>query len=271
MRVDIITQTASGVLDASGNGTLTIAPSVGQWWAPLLIRVSADSYGPNANPFQGSANPYAELYYGAPTILDTSTRVDDTIQGNNDTSGILSGTVVPYGQALTVKWTGGLPRGRMVFVMYGQSSDTAPAFGFSIPQIMGPHFSGKPTSPQAWQAPNTLSSLGFNFGNPANGDFAVLLPDLPPTSQLYLHSMQWSWSVTNTNISGNWVNGLAAGAVVMGSDRVNGTDSRFLDWKGMALRFGDGITFYSTGPAAANASICTGTVVYAVQAYSEAS
>jgi hypothetical protein len=229
-------------------------PDVGQYWAPFVIRVASATIG------QG-INPYAAMYYGAINVDDNGTFVDDTLQGNGDTSGVLSGTVVQPGEAITVLWRGGVPGGRVLADLYGQSSDTPPSQGFSVPQIMGPHFFAKPRYPQAWQAPGNMMAVNIFFDNPGPAGTVVIIPPVGATTQLFLHSMQWHWSVANNAVQGNWINNVK----ILGSEAASDLSSRYLNWKGLQLNYGDNFSFTQTGGAVAATSRCFGTVVYALQ------
>ncbi len=135
-RSDYLQKSGSVQLDASGNGTVTLKPDVGQYWTPRFVRVSTLS--------QGAPLPYCAVYHGAVTIKNQTTFIDDTYMGNGDTSSIIAGTVVQFGEAITAVWSGGNGGDTAVLTVYGSSQDTPPSVS-DMPSTPGTHFSGKQT------------------------------------------------------------------------------------------------------------------------------
>lgn len=137
MRTDLLSRTGSVVFDATGTGTVTLRPDVGEWWTPTLTRVST---------INQTGTSYAAVYHGAVSDISPSAFIDDTFQGQGDSSSMVSGTVVAFGEGITAKWIGGVPGDTGILVLNGLSSDTPPALGYSIPTTPGAHFRGNLTA-----------------------------------------------------------------------------------------------------------------------------
>jgi len=136
-RTDILNALNTVTLDANGNGQCSVNPSVGQYWAPLLIRVSTKS---NSVPVASCT-----VYHGAVGVKDPTTYIDDTADGNNDTSSIIAGVTVQYGENITAVWANGTPGDIAVLIVNGVTLNTPPSEG-QLPQVPGTHFSGKPVT-----------------------------------------------------------------------------------------------------------------------------
>jgi hypothetical protein len=132
MTTSYLTKFGQCVLDAGGHGRITLAPDVGQYWLPTTVHVGTTL---------GTGFTQASLHAGAITVVDSTTRKDYTFEGNSDTSTILSGTVVEFGQAVTVDFNTGVPGDIGIMEIIGVSSDTPPTIGIS-PGIPGARFSG---------------------------------------------------------------------------------------------------------------------------------
>lgn len=130
---DYLNRSGSVQLDINGNGTVTLRPDVGQWWAPKFVRVST--------LIQQTPVAYCVVYHGAVTVKNQTTFLDDTFLGNGDSSSIVSGTVVQFGEAITAVWTGGNPGDTAVLTLYGISSSVPPSIG-EMPSVPGTHFAG---------------------------------------------------------------------------------------------------------------------------------
>lgn len=121
-------------LDSSGNGTIILRPDRGQNWAPLFVRVSSNN--------QGTPIPYCALYHGSPGVPAQATQfIDDTYLGNGDTSSMISGTPVLFGEALIFKFQNGVAKDTVSASVFGMTSDLPPNLDL-IPQVPGTHFSG---------------------------------------------------------------------------------------------------------------------------------
>jgi hypothetical protein len=134
-RSDYLTMSTSVVLDSNGNGTATLAPSVGQYWTPKLVRVGTT--------LLSSPVAYCVLYEGAATVKNQTTFIDDTSAGSGDTTSMVAGTVVQFGEALTAVWIGGNPGDTAVMSVFGVSCNTPPSES-DLPTTPGTHFAGKP-------------------------------------------------------------------------------------------------------------------------------
>lgn len=131
MSLTYLNQTKSAVFDASGTATVVLRPDVGQWWQCSLIRVSTGSQTPPLS--------YAAVYHGSQAAVGPTTFIDDTFQANSDSSTIISGVVVQFGDAVIVKFQNGTAGDVAIATLYGQSSDRPDEFQLLSP---GTHFVG---------------------------------------------------------------------------------------------------------------------------------
>jgi hypothetical protein len=130
--------TQPGKLDANGDTLIVLRPDMGQNWAPLFVRVSTSG--------RNSPIAYCALYHGSPGVpVQQSQFIDDTFLGNGDTSSMISGTPVLFGEALLFSFQGGTPGDTAIATVYGMTSDIPPNLDL-LPQVPGTHFSGKPTT-----------------------------------------------------------------------------------------------------------------------------
>lgn len=121
-------------LDSSGNGTITLRPDVGQNWAPLFVRVSSN--------IQATPVPYCAVYHGSPGVSPQSSQfIDDTFLGNGDSSSMIAGTPVLYGQAIIFQFKNGTPNDIVTASVFGMQSDLPPNLDL-VPQVPGTHFAG---------------------------------------------------------------------------------------------------------------------------------
>lgn len=134
-RTDILSAINTTQLDANGNGTCTVRPDVGQYWAPMVVRVSTN--------IKLTPVPACTIYHG-PTAANAiaTAYIDDTALGSQDTSSIIAGVSVQYGEAITAVWTGGTPGDVAILIVNGVTLTTPPSVG-QIPQVPGTHFAGK--------------------------------------------------------------------------------------------------------------------------------
>ncbi len=104
-----LTEAASVVLDASGNGSVRLRPAnTRTTWKVASVQVTVSS---NAN------EPTANVYMNTPTGAD----LGGTYTGSNDTCSGLNVELYP-GQALAVQWRGGDPGARATATVYGTTA-----------------------------------------------------------------------------------------------------------------------------------------------------
>jgi len=120
------------VLDQFGNATLIVKPDTGQFWLPTITHVG------NRSGMQMRCGLHSG---GVAAATDPTTLKDFTFQGYDDTSSILSGTVISYGEAISAQFQAGTP-GDVVFLeVVGLSSDLPPPLGI-LPSVPGARFVG---------------------------------------------------------------------------------------------------------------------------------
>lgn len=134
-------------LDGSGSGTLTLKPDVGQNWAPLFVRISSSD-----------PSTHCTVYKGSPGVTpQPSQYIDDTFLGN-DSSSMIAGTPVLFGEAVIFQFTNGTPNSTSVATVYGLQSDLPPNLDI-LPQVPGTHFAGHIVT----ESTAVLISQGFAF------------------------------------------------------------------------------------------------------------
>lgn len=126
---------ASTQLDSNGNGVAVLKPDANEFWAPDFLRVSTAS---QKVPFA-----YCAVYHVSPGVtIGPTSFIDDTYGGNNDTSSIISGTIVQFGESIVAQFTGGTPGDTAVLSIYGMHSDL-PIGMDVLPSSPGTHFSNR--------------------------------------------------------------------------------------------------------------------------------
>lgn len=157
-----LTKTDVAKLDASGNGTITLRPDVGQNWAPLFVRVST---GTTSTPVA-----YCAVFHGSPGVTPQPSQfIDDTFTANGDSSSMIAGTAIRFGEGIIFSFQNGTPGDTAVATVYGLQSDIPPNLDL-IPQVPGTHFSGH-LSTEVIRVIQTNSSSIAAFGSQ---NFSVL-------------------------------------------------------------------------------------------------
>jgi hypothetical protein len=252
VRTDYLHKTASATIAANGTAVVTLRPDVGQYWALKFVRVSTS----RSSTF--NLVPYCAVYTGATAQTIPSTFIDDTYTGDGDTSGIVSGTVIEYGDGITAVFQFGTPGDVVVFDVYGQSADVPPSLGLAVPDVIGPHFFGKPVKPQPWQAPTKTQE--FEFPNPGSGTSFVIINPVAPNQLLYLHTLEWQWDVALVNAQGQFISNNS----LLG-DSPTSNAPRYMDFQGFATAaFGQQFYWFQEGAAAANGTTCRGSITYSL-------
>lgn len=134
MTIGYLVRTASVTLDNQGNGTITLGPDTGEYWAPNFIRVGTNSTNRTV--------AYLAAYQGAIGVQDATTFVDETYLGNGDVSSVVAGTIVQRGEAISVAWTGGTPGTVAILTIYGRVAGTLPELASVLGTIPGARFQG---------------------------------------------------------------------------------------------------------------------------------
>jgi|SRR5882672_9633010 len=144
MSLDYLIKTGSTTFNSQGLGTVTLRPDVGQIWAPSFVRVSTASRTQVISGFNTglAKTPYCAVYQGPVTNLSATTFIDDTYQGNGDTSSVISGTITQFGEAVTAQFSGGTSGDTGVFTLYGRSSTDLPTLANQLSPIPGTRFAG---------------------------------------------------------------------------------------------------------------------------------
>lgn len=160
----VLNRVAPITLDAQGNGVAVLSPGVTEYWSPTIVRVATSS--------KNTPVPYVAVFHGsvsAATIGDATTFLDDTATGSNDTSSIIAGVVVQFGESVTARFVGGNPGDNAFLILTGIITNYPPVVG-TLPQVPGAHFSGKPGTEVVSiiaqsSGPNTIASGNTSVGN----------------------------------------------------------------------------------------------------------
>lgn len=170
-----LVKTVSAVADASGNAAAFIKPDVGEFWAPSIIRISTGKTPQNTPVNPGATNinsSYCAIYHGAVNQTDSSTFLDDTFLGSGDSSSIVAGTIVLYGEAITAEWNKVTPNDVCILTIYGRSSNNLPELQNEISPIPGARFTGNSGNAMVWDYND------FNLAGP--GVFTGVSPAIGP-------------------------------------------------------------------------------------------
>jgi hypothetical protein len=170
MSTTYLVQTGQSTVAADGTATVTFRPDVGQYWAPSMVRVST-RVGPTVAPtFTPNVNAsYCALFHGAsaPGSIDATAFLDDTYKGAGDTSSVISGTVVLYGEVIVAKWANAVPGVTVVAIVYGRSSNDLTELQGQLSPIPGAKFSGNTANALLWDYDGfSLAGPGSFTGSP---------------------------------------------------------------------------------------------------------
>lgn len=148
-----------------GAGSVLLKPDTGQYWLPTLVKVSTRNGAPcRVDLCMGSigALQAGNKNFSTPAAMSDPTTIKDfTSLGANDTSSILSGTIISPGEGIQVNFYNGLGADTGVVEIWGYSSDVPPFTpGSEIePLIPGARFTG---STNAGETPT--AAPGFTLG-----------------------------------------------------------------------------------------------------------
>jgi hypothetical protein len=148
---------STAVIAANGTATITFRPDVGQYWLPTLVHVGTRT---------GNQARCALNAGGVAGLNDNTSQKDFTFQGSNDTSTILSGTVIAYGEGIACRFSAGFAGDIAFAEVIGLSSDIPPTEGI-VPEIPGARFAG--ASPSGLQSSLIVAPISANV--PGGGAF----------------------------------------------------------------------------------------------------
>ena len=221
MSISYLQRTGVVTFDANGAGVALVRPEVGQYWAPTFVTVSTRTRnvrtaggteqlgngttvtGTFSNSYTCSA--HCVLYHGAVTSLDSSSFIDETYLGWGDTSSVVSGVIVKFGEAFTAQWDGGTPFDTGIITVYGRSSSDFVELVAAMAEVIpGARFSGSSSNAMLWDY-NDLSSAA-NVNHPLGIIEATSLAILPTDCLAELVAVQFE--VTTSATVGNRYFGL---------------------------------------------------------------
>jgi hypothetical protein len=146
--VNYLQQTGSAIVASDGTATVQLGPSgSGEYWAPNIIRVST-----NLTPqsVQNANASYCAVYHGSPAAVTPAAFLDDTYLGSGDSSSVVAGTIVQYGETLTASWQLAQPGDTAIATVYGRTADTLQDLQSVLSLIPGAKFSGNTGNAMQW-------------------------------------------------------------------------------------------------------------------------
>lgn len=274
----------------------------GQYWLPKIVRVSLQPSNLQSSiggVFSDAANvldvPFAQLYYGGPLQQgifpapdlnpNNNLYLDGTLQGNSDSTGVVSGMLLVPGESLSIAWRNvTAPRdingnpiganatmevlGLYTNILPGTPGNPLGPIQQQLPESAGSHFAGKPLNPTPSE-PNQPPGI-INFSAPGAGNKVNVVGSLPPAIKLF--SLNWCWSgpePTANQQSGVWQ--LANGTTVkmLLTEDTASTQWKTIDFHGLCVdTYGTGNSTLQFVEDAASGMLvntlsCTGTLIYA--------
>ncbi len=270
MRTDYLERIGTASFDVNGQASISIGPDgPNQYWTPKLIHVSTRiNTGFSSLGTVAVIPPTCRVYHNKNALIKVSStvglagaQIDATVNGYNDTSGLISGTVLQFGEAITAIWDGGYTGDIAVLNVYGESSDTPPALGKSIPEVAGPPFSYQiPPGNPDWPWVRAFNVQAMNIGNPGAGSNTVIIA-AQSLYTIYLLSMEWTWTAADTGAYGLYEDTLGQQILY---DSPAGINPRYIDFKGLPLSPGVGFRWHQNGPTAAGTVFINGSVTYSL-------
>lgn len=270
MRTDYLERIGTASFDVNGQASISIGPDgPNQYWTPKLIHVSTRiNTGFSSLGTVAVIPPTCRVYHNKNALIKVSStvglagaQIDATVNGYNDTSGLISGTVLQFGEAITAIWDGGYTGDIAVLNVYGESSDTPPALGKSIPEVAGPAFSYQiPPGNPDWPYARAFNVQDITIANPGTGGTAVIIA-AQPLYTIYLHSMEWTWNTVDVNTGGHFEDTIGIRILC---DNAASIVPRFMDFKGVPLTPGKGFWWHQTGTALASSNFINGSVTYSL-------
>lgn len=167
MTMTYLQQTLSAIVAADGTATIQLRPAVGQFWAPSVVRVASRVTPQNT---QNANASYCAIFHGSVPAIDPTSFLDDTYLGSGDSSSVIAGTIVSYGEAITAQWMNGLPGDTVILSLYGRSSNDLVELQDRISPIPGAKFSGNTGSAMLW------SYNDFTIAGPSNVPWSWTTP-----------------------------------------------------------------------------------------------
>jgi hypothetical protein len=270
MRTDYLERIGTATFDVNGQASVSLGPDgPNQYWTPKLIHVSTRiNTGFSSLGTVAVIPPTCRVYHNKDSLIKVTSnfglagaQIDATVNGYNDTSGLISGTVLQFGESITAIWTGGYTGDIAVLNIYGESSDTPPAVGKSIPEVAGPPFSYQiPPGNPDWPYARAFNIQAMNIANPGPGNNAVIIA-AQPLYTIYLHSMEWTWNTSNSGSDGQYEDTIGVKVLFDNAANIN---ARYMDFKGAPLSFGTGFRWHQNGPTVAGTNFINGSVTYSL-------
>lgn len=227
MTLSYLEKVTGGQLDPSGNGILTLSPDVGQFWAPSLVSVSAAT-NPKTTPFTNQ--PLVTLFRGTSGQNLYSSYIDDTYNGCGDTSSVLAGSAIQYGQSITAVFAKGTISDSVTMSVYGRSSDSLVELQSVLSPIPGNRFAGNAGSTMVWEY--------NNFLNAGPGDMSTAPPTWVTSPNLLCELVCVQYKVATSATVANRFYGMSATAL---QDATN--QQLFIAFNGQAHTAGTSVTY----------------------------
>lgn len=174
-----------------------LGPSSGKYWAISSVRVSRlqqPQFQPTGNvnlglgyigKYTSFVYPYCALHVGPTNVQDYTSFIDDTLLGSGDTSSIISGTIVSYGEAITAVWhnasIGGGVSSPLALTIYGREYDDLTELQQQLAPVPGARFSGTTANTAVWTQGTIVNQTG---GDTINNPWFVDLPQSTGTAEI---------------------------------------------------------------------------------------
>jgi hypothetical protein len=174
--ISVLQKIASTRIAADGTATISLRPDVGQYWAPTLVQVATRLSPFNTDNMDGINSAVAILYRGSTGgTVDNTNYIDDTYNGSGDSSSIISGTIISYGETITCVWSAGTPGDTATMLVFGRSSNNLVDLQRYLLPIPGTRFAGNAGSTMIWDynddaqnGPGSIRNSPPTFTAPAN-------------------------------------------------------------------------------------------------------
>lgn len=247
----------SAVVDQLGSATIQLTPAVGQFWAIAVVRVSqmtrpqlqnftSAPFGDYQTRYLPLQYPYCSLYVGATGVRDSTTFVDDTTLGSGDSSSIVSGTVVEYGESITARWLGADPGNTVLLNVYGRSFESITDVQNEFAPVPGSRFAGTTANNMVWSPMSITNTVGGAFPWVAPvlgviGNWEVASVHFTVTTSAVVATRQFGLRFIATNGSE------IARIFAPGTQGASGNNVRYTFAQGLPAVSGGGLAFQYSG------------------------
>jgi hypothetical protein len=244
------------------SGTLQLVPISSQFWVPRLIRIGTTLLAPTSNIPVGAC----QIFHGVISDESSAAFVDGTSNISGDVTGIMNGTLIQPGEAITALWTKmDLDEPAQLFGTYlqilGVSCDNiTEATALIATASPGPGFTSPLPNPNR-PLPAGGSGLLTVFNNPGPGNSVVLLSASTGQLNQYIYNVTIIPGALTANMDGSLQTVAGANNIAYVNAGIEAGPSIW-NFNGFKMTGAGGLQFHQTGSAAANAGAWAVDVVY---------